>query len=139
MLDVLSLPAATAARLHGYSSVHDEEDEDTEGMEVTGEEESHGRRLETPLLLSWKKLQSVLGCTFSEALQLKGHNSYELLCCLEHSYAAKSSSQFEMPGRRVDVFSAMCACLSRTMSALLTAASNEELRLIMELLLCIKV
>lgn len=137
ILDVLSLPAATA-RLHSYSPVHDEEGADTEGMEVIGEEESHVRS-ETPLLLSWKRLQSVLGCTFSDALRLKGHSSYELLCCLEHSYAAKSSSRFEMPGKRVDMFSAMCVRLSRTMSTLLTATSNEELYLIMEQLLCIKV
>jgi hypothetical protein len=108
-------------------------------MEITtGEEKSHVR-LETPLSLSWKRLQSVLGCMFNEAIQLKSSHSYELLHCLECSFsAAKTSSQFET-GRRMDMFSTMCVQLSRTMSMLLTAASNEELHRIMEQLLCIKV
>lgn len=136
--DVLSLPAATSTdRLH--SSLHGEEDADIEDMEVTTDEEKSNVRSETPLSLSWKRLQSVLGCIFSEALQLKSSNSHELLHCLEcSSNTAKSSSHFEV-GRRVGMFSAMCAQLSRTLSTLLTAASNEELHLIMEQLLCIKV
>ena len=136
--DVLSLPAATSTnRLH--SSLHDEEDADTENMEVTTDEEKSDVGSETPLCLSWKRLQSVLGCMFSEALQLKGSNSHELLHCLEcSSNTAKSSSHFEV-GREVSMFSATCVQLSRTLSTLLTAATNEELHLIMEQLLCIKV
>ena len=135
MLDLLSLPAATA-RQHSCSPSG--EGEDTEGMEVTSEEGSH-LGLVTPLLLSWKRLQSVLRCTFSEALQLKDSNDYQLLHCLEYSHGAKKSSQFEIRRRRVDIFSAMCVQLSRTMSTLLTATSNKELHFIMEQLLCIKV
>ena len=136
ILDVLSLPAAIA-QLHSCSSVHGEEDADTEGMEVTGEEDSHVR-LETPLLLSWTRLQSILGYMFIEAVQLKGHDSHELLHCLEHSHGATKSKKFEME-RGVNIFSAMCVQLSRTISTLLTAASNQELHFIMEQLLCIKV
>ena len=137
MLDLLSLPAATA-KPHSCSSSR--EGEDAEGiMEVASEEGSHViYRLETPLLLSWKRLQSVLGCTFSEALRLKDSDNYQLLHCLEHSHGAKKSSQFET-GRKVNVFSAMCVQLSRTTSTLLTAASNKELHFIMEQLLSIKV
>ena len=132
------MPAATAS-LHSCSSVREEEGTDTEGMEVTDEEESRVR-LETPLLLSWKRLQSILGGVFGEAIQLKGHNSYQLLHCLEHLHGdrAKTSKRFGM-ARGVDMLSAMCVQLSRTISTLLTAASNEELHLIMEQLLCIKV
>ena len=132
------MPAATA-RLRSCSSVREEEGTDSEGMEVTDQEESRVR-LETPLFLSWKRLQSVLGGVFSEAVQLKGHNSYQLLHCLEHLHGdrAKMSKQFGM-GRGVDMLSAMCVQLSRTISTLLTAASNEELHLIMEQLLCLKV
>ena len=140
--DVLSLPTATSStgRQTSCSSIHDEEDADTENMEVTTGEECV--RSETPLSLSWKRLQSILGCMFSEALQQKGDNtcSYELLHCLEcSSNAAKSSSHFEMGRRTVGMFNAMCVQLSRTTSVLLMAASNEELHLIMEQLLCIKV
>lgn len=139
--DVLSLPAVTSnGRLHKCSSVHGDEDADTESMEVTTGEEDSRVRSETLLFLSWKRLQSVLGCIFSEALQLKSSHSYELLHCLECSFsAAKSWSQLETGRRRVDMFSSMCEQLSRTMSTLLTAASNEELHLIMEQLLGIKV
>ena len=140
--DVLSLPTATSTgRQTSCSSIHDEEDADTENMEITtGEENNECVGSETPLSLSWKRLQSVLGCMFSEALQQKGGNNYELLHCLEcSSNAAKSSSHFEMGRRTVGMFNAMCVQLSRTTSVLLMAASNEELHLIMEQLLCIKV
>ena len=140
VMDLLSLPAVTA-RLHSSSpAIHDEEGEDTQGMEITSKEIEQGSHVgsESPLLLSWKRLQSVLGCTLSEALRLKDHDSYQLLHCLELSCGIKKSSQFQIR-RRVDIFSAMCVQLSRTMSMLLTAASDKELHFIIEQLLCIKI
>ena len=140
MLDVLSLPAAIARS--NYSTFTSENSEDVQEMIVEKDEErvkTDILRLNSPLLLSWKRLQNLLEHTFSEALLLKNHENYHLLHFLEHCRLVKTSGRLKEEKNNVDMFSMLCAQLSRTMSTLLAAASNEELQVILKQLLSVKV
>ena len=136
MMDLLSLPAAIARSQCSASTGEEEGACDTDIPEE-GEDEEDSQTLETLLLLSWKRLQHLLGCTFDEALQLKDRDSYHIHC-LELLHKVKKPKQFEK-GRKVDLFSTLCGQFSRTMSTLLTAANKEELQVILKQLLSIKV
>ena len=147
MVDLLVLPAAIAARSQSSLSSDDEEEEtDPQLMEVAGEEEREGDHNEcdhskplTLLLLSWERLQSLLKCTFSEALQLKQQDGVgSLLHCLKHFHSSKTAGEFEK-GRKMDMLHLLCEQTSKAMSVLLAAASCEELQVMLEQLLSVEV
>ena len=145
MVDLLVLPAALAARSPSLSS-DDEEETGAQNMEVAGEEERASDHKEynrskpqTLLLLSWRRLQSLLNYTFSEALQLKQQDGVgSLLHCLEHFHSSRTAGHFEK-GRKMDMLHLLCERTSKAMSVLLAAASSEELQVMLEQLLFVEV
>ena len=145
VVDLLILPAAITQSQSSFSGGV-KEAAATENMEVTCEEgaeriEENGHfEQEDLLLLSWKRLQTVLERTFSEALELKeqGRGNSSLLHCLDHVHTSKTSDRF-VKGRRADMLHLLCEHLSAAMSRLLSASSGEELQVMMEQLLSIEV
>ena len=136
VVDLLSLPAAIVKS-------HSTQEEVVESMNTTNDEERLGEQdkqsftLKSLLVISWERLLKLLECTFSEALQAEHQHLLHVFEQL-HSHGSKTLSRMEEE-KKLDIVGMLCAKIARTMTVLLSAASSEELQVILEQLLPIKV